>query len=255
MITEGNKKYLYDEEADIFDEPKLDEFFEDWINDDLPLFLRNEYPEDLQETINEELKILQKDKLDVEHLDASGLHTILNDKEYLEYNILILYHAVWDQRCAALVIPYEKIAEYFKQEKYNKYKLIIAKINGEENDITNEFVDEYPALYLYKNTTKEIRNEHGIQFNGHRTPQEIIKFIKNNLIIKNNHGLDGNGIFIKPTMHNDNNVNIEVDVNGKMNIQSNETDVRDVHEIVEEEDDIAMFFGDYKEEDEPFEYI
>ena len=222
MIVDTQGKYLFDPSKDIFNPTDLNEFLENYTNNNLTKYIRNEYPDEIQETMSHEKNNTGKDALDVKHLNASQLIHMLSEDEYKDHNIFVLYYTLWDTRCAALIKPLELIAKYFKQEKFSSHKIIIAKINVESNDV-HEDISEYPTMILYKND-RDNKMENGIIYYGNRTPKDIKSFIETELNIN----IDDDS----------STTNVEVDVNG--NIKPNNDDFN------------FDAFGEFEEE---FQYV
>ena len=92
---------------------------------------------------------------------------INNDKD-----IMIIFYAPWCNHCKEFMPKYEEAAKRLKEND----KLIFAKIDGSANEVESIAISGFPTLFFFPGNKK---NEKPIQYNGKRTTEDLIKFIKN----------------------------------------------------------------------------
>ena len=92
---------------------------------------------------------------------------INNDKD-----VMLLFYAPWSTRCKELNQKYEEIA---KKLKNKNPKLLIAKIDGTENEIENIAITGFPTLMFFPGNKKK---KSPIEYKGKNTVIDIISFIK-----------------------------------------------------------------------------
>ena len=97
------------------------------------------------------------------------------EKEVINNNkdIMVLFYSPWCYHCKALLPKYEEVA---KKLKNNNNNLILMKIDAIENEV--ESIDNYgfPKIKFYPGNKKD----KPIDYNGDKSIEDIIKFIKNN---------------------------------------------------------------------------
>ena len=97
------------------------------------------------------------------------------EKEVINNNkdIMVLFYSPWCYHCKALLPKYEEVAKKLKNKNNN---LILMKIDAIENEV--ESIDNYgfPKIKFYPGNKKD----KPIDYNGDKSIEDIIKFIKNN---------------------------------------------------------------------------
>jgi protein disulfide isomerase len=92
---------------------------------------------------------------------------INNDKD-----VMLLFYAPWCAHCKELSPKYEEVA---KKLKAKNPKLLIAKIDGSENDVESISITGFPTLMFFPGNKK---NQSPIEYKGKRNTADIISFIK-----------------------------------------------------------------------------
>ena len=113
-------------------------------------------------------------------LGASDVFIVVGDtfeEEVIKNNkdIVVLFYSPWCYHCKALLPKYEEVAKILKPKNKN---LILTKINAIDNEV--ESIDNYdfPQIKLYPGNKKD---NPPIDYNGDKSIDDIIKFIKNNV--------------------------------------------------------------------------
>ena len=98
------------------------------------------------------------------------------EKEVINNNkdVVVLFYSPLCYRCKALLPKYELVAEKLKPKNPN---LILAKIDGIENEVETIDDNTFPKIRFYPGNKK---NKSPIEYNGDNSVLDIIKFIKNN---------------------------------------------------------------------------
>jgi len=92
---------------------------------------------------------------------------IKNDKD-----VMLLFYAPWCTHCKELSPKYEEVA---KKLKNNNSKLLIARIDGSQNDVDNISISGFPTIMFFPGNRKD---KPPIEYKGRRTAEDIISFIK-----------------------------------------------------------------------------
>ena len=94
---------------------------------------------------------------------------INNDKD-----VMLLFYAPWCTYCKELSPKYEEVGIKLKDKNP---KLLIAKIDGSENEIENISISGFPTIMFFPGNQKDKKP---IEYKGKRTTEDIIQFIKKN---------------------------------------------------------------------------
>ena len=92
---------------------------------------------------------------------------INNDKD-----VLLLFYDPSCEECKEFYLKYEEVA---KKLKVKNNKLLIAKIDGNENEIESVNIDDYFVIKFYPGNKKD---KEPINFDGEKTVDGIINFLK-----------------------------------------------------------------------------
>ena len=147
----------YNMEGDI-NEKNILKFIEDWENNKLkPTLKTAEEPKDN----NGDVFVVVGKTYEKE--------VINNDKD-----VMLLFYAPWCGHCKALHPKYEEVA---KKLKAKNPKLLMAKIDATENEVEDINISGFPTVKFYPGDKK---NKVPLDYNGDRSVDDIIKFIKTN---------------------------------------------------------------------------
>ena len=149
------KKYNMEGEIN---EKNILKFIEDWENNKLKPHLKSA----------EEPKV-NKDDVFVVVGKTYEKEVINNDKD-----VMLLFYAPWCGHCKALHPKYEEVAKKLKEKNP---KLLLAKIDATENEVENINISGFPTVKFYPGNKK---NKAPIDYNGDRSVNDMIKFIKTN---------------------------------------------------------------------------
>ncbi|KAJ6805747.1 protein disulfide-isomerase-like [Iris pallida] len=112
--------------------------------------------------------IPESDNDPVKVVVADNLHDVVHKSGK---NVLVEFYAPWCGHCKKLAPILDEVAVSFE----NDADVIIAKMDATANDVPNDFdVSGYPTLYFSSASGKLM------QYDGDRTKEEIIDFIKKN---------------------------------------------------------------------------
>ena len=147
----------YNMERDI-NEKNILQFIEDWENNKLKPHLKS--AEEPKENNGDVFVVVGK---------SFEKEVINNDKD-----VMLLFYAPWCGHCKALHPKYEEVAKKLKEKNP---KLLIAKIDATENEVENISISGFPTVKFFPGNKK---NKAPIDYNGDRTVDDMIKFIKTN---------------------------------------------------------------------------
>ena len=149
------KKYNMEGEIN---EKNILKFIEDWENNKLKPHLKS--AEEPKENKDDVFVVVGK---------TYEKEVINNDKD-----VMLLFYAPWCGHCKALHPKYEEVA---KKLKAKNPKLLMAKIDATENEVENINISGFPTVKFYPGNKK---NKAPIDYNGDRSVDDMIKFIKTN---------------------------------------------------------------------------
>ena len=158
--TRGDFK-KYNMEGEI-NEKNILKFVEDWENKKLKPHLKTaEEPKENNGDVFVVVgKTFQKEVID-------------NDKD-----VMLLFYAPWCGHCKALHPKYEEVAKKLKEKNP---KLRLAKIDATENEVESVSISGFPTVKFYPGDKKD---KAPLDYNGDRSVDDIIKFIKTNAATK-----------------------------------------------------------------------
>ena len=153
------KKYNMDDEISV---ENILNFIEKWEKDQLKRQLKSENEPKLNNgnVFNVVGKTFEKE-------------VIKNDKD-----VMLLFYAPWCTHCKELSPKYEEVA---KKLRNNNPKLLIARIDGSQNDVENISISGFPTIMFFPGNRKD---KNPIEYKGRRTTEDIIAFIKENSATK-----------------------------------------------------------------------
>ena len=149
------KKYNMEGEIN---EKNILKFIEDWENNKLKPHLKS--AEEPKENNADVFVVVGK---------TYEKEVINNDKD-----VMLLFYAPWCGHCKALHPKYEEVAKKLKEKNP---KLLLAKIDATENEVENINISGVPTVKFYPGNKK---NKAPIDYNGDRSVNDMIKFIKTN---------------------------------------------------------------------------
>ena len=126
----------------------------------------------------EENKLKRSLKSEKEPKDNKGNVLILVGKTFEkevinnDKDVMVLFYAPWCNHCKEFMPKYEEAAKILK-EKNNK--LIMAKMDGSANEIESVTISGFPTILFFPGNKKK---EEPIKYNGKRTTEDVIKFIR-----------------------------------------------------------------------------
>jgi protein disulfide-isomerase A1 len=147
------KKYNMDDEISV---ENILNFIEKWEKDQLKRQLKSENEPKLNNgnVFNVVGKTFEKE-------------VIKNDKD-----VMLLFYAPWCTHCKELSPKYEEVA---KKLRNNNPKLLIARIDGSQNDVESISISGFPTIMFFPGNRKD---KTPIEYKGRRTTEDIIAFIK-----------------------------------------------------------------------------
>ena len=149
------KKYNMEGEIN---EKNILKFIEDWENNKLKPHLKSA---EIPKENNGDVFVVVGKNYEKE--------VINNDKD-----VMLLFYAPWCGHCKALHPKYEEVAKKLKEKNP---KLLMAKIDATENEVENINISGFPTVKFYPGNKK---NKMPIDYNGDRSVDDMIKFIKTN---------------------------------------------------------------------------
>ena len=149
------KKYKMEEDLN---EKNILKFVDNWENKKIKSYVKSE---DIPKDNNGDVFIIVGNTFEKE---------VINNKK----DVMVLFYSPWCYHCKALLPKYEEVAKTLKNKNTN---LLLTKINAIENEI--ESIDDYgfPKIKFYPGNKKD---KPPIDYNGDKSVEDIIKFIKNN---------------------------------------------------------------------------
>ena len=149
------KKYKMEEDIN---EKNILKFVDNWENKKIKSYVKSE---DIPKDNNGDVFIIVGNTFEKE---------VINNKK----DVMVLFYSPWCYHCKALLPKYEEVAKTLKNKNTN---LLLTKINAIENEI--ESIDDYgfPKIKFYPGNKKD---KPPIDYNGDKSVEDIIKFIKNN---------------------------------------------------------------------------
>ena len=149
------KKYNMEGEIN---EKNILQFIEDWENNKLKPHLKS--AEEPKENNGDVLVVVGK----------TYEREVINNRK----DVMLLFYAPWCGHCKALHPKYEEVAKKLKEKNP---KLVMAKIDATENEVENINISGFPTIKFYAGDRK---GKIPIDYDGDRTVEDIIKFIKKN---------------------------------------------------------------------------
>ncbi|TGO50474.1 hypothetical protein BOTNAR_0391g00020 [Botryotinia narcissicola] len=155
--TVDNKKYPFDQNLEI-SEGSIAKFVEDYTGGKVEPSIKSE-------------PIPEKQEGPVQIVVAHNYDDIvLDDKK----DVLIEFYAPWCGHCKALAPKYDILAGLYADAGHND-KVTIAKVDATLNDVPDE-IQGFPTIKLYKAGDKK----NPVTYNGSRSIEDLIKFVKEN---------------------------------------------------------------------------
>jgi len=102
----------------------------------------------------------------VKTLVATNFNDVVMDKTK---DVFVEFYAPWCGHCKALAPTWDALGEKYKDSN----DLIIAKIDGTENEVDGVEIDGFPTIKMYKKETNE-----EIDYTGKRNMEDLVKFIE-----------------------------------------------------------------------------
>ncbi|ATY62052.1 protein disulfide-isomerase [Cordyceps militaris CM01] len=154
---EGNKKFPFDQEKEIT-EKNIAKFVDDYVAGKVEPSIKSE---PIPESQDGPVTIIVAKNYD---------EIVLDDKK----DVLVEFYAPWCGHCKALAPKYDLLGAAFKESEF-KDKVTIAKVDATLNDVPDD-ISGFPTIKLYVAGDKK----NPVTYNGARTPEDLIEFIKEN---------------------------------------------------------------------------
>ena len=87
---------------------------------------------------------------------------------------MLVFYAPWCGHCKQLIPKYEEAA---KKLKAKNPKIVLAKMDATENEVESVSIRGFPTIKFYPGNKKD---KAPLDYDGNRTTEDIIKFIKTN---------------------------------------------------------------------------
>jgi len=152
MRDVGMKKYVYDKP--VVDEESLETFVDDFLAGNLQATLKTE---DEPTESEGPVKVVVSKTFKREVMEG-------------ENDVLVKFYAPWCGHCKELAPRYEALAAKLQHAT----KLVIAKVNSEENEMQDVVVEGFPTIRLYAQGKK---NE-PIEYTGERSTEAIEQWLQ-----------------------------------------------------------------------------
>lgn len=154
---EGNKKFPFDQEKEV-NEKNIAKFVDDYVAGKVEPSIKSE---PIPESQDGPVTIVVAKNYDDIVLD--------NNKD-----VLVEFYAPWCGHCKALAPKYDQLGAAFQESEF-KDKVTIAKVDATLNDVPDD-ISGFPTIKLYAAGDKK----NPVTYNGARTPEDLIEFIKEN---------------------------------------------------------------------------
>ena len=155
--TVNNKKYPFDQEADIT-ATAISKFVQDFVDGKVEPSIKSE---PIPETQEGPVQIVVAKNYD---------EIVLDDTK----DVLIEFYAPWCGHCKALAPKYDILAGLYVDGGFAD-KVTIAKVDATMNDVPDE-IQGFPTIKMYKAGDKS----NPITYSGSRSIEDLIKFVKEN---------------------------------------------------------------------------
>jgi protein disulfide-isomerase A1 len=155
--TVNNKKYPYDQEADIT-ATTIGKFVQDFVDGKIEPSIKSEPIPSTQEG-------------PVQIVVAKNYDDIVLDDTK---DVLIEFYAPWCGHCKALAPKYDILAGLYVDGGFSD-KVTIAKVDATLNDVPDE-IQGFPTIKMYKAGDKS----NPVTYSGSRSIEDLIKFVKEN---------------------------------------------------------------------------
>lgn len=153
--TVNNKKYPYDQEAEIT-EATIAKFVDEFVAGKVEPSIKSE-------------PIPEKQEGPVQIIVAKNYDDIVLDNTK---DVLVEFYAPWCGHCKALAPKYDILAGLYVDAGFAD-KVTIAKVDATANDVPDE-IQGFPTIILYKAGDKK----NPVTYSGSRSIEDLIKFIK-----------------------------------------------------------------------------